>query len=137
MKFYLATSLAVLLGGVNAQVTTYPCPAAGAPPTVIVGSTSTSSQTVRIPIISAPDGLCTLVRRSSDGTKRAPVARSYSGRGWEVSAGRFGGRTPTGVANDASMRASVDCNAGGTANECDVTLPPLEDAGTQEYVLER
>jgi hypothetical protein len=120
-----------IIGVVDAQIPlTVPCPAAGGA-TVVPGASSASSVTVRIPIVSAPDGLCTLVRRRKPtGDRRAPVARSYASRGWEVSAGKFAG-------NDAGLVASVDCNQGGL-HECDVTLPPLEneDGVEEEYVLE-
>lgn len=131
----LSIALLALLGGGGASAqTTIPCPAPGSS-SVLPGATTSSPLTVRIPIISAADGLCTIVHRNAtDGSRRAPVARSYAGRQWEISAGKFTSRTPTGSTSSSTGLASVDCSAG-SEHECDVTLPPLESAG-QEYVLE-
>jgi hypothetical protein len=140
MKLFGASSVLCLLSHrtyeANAQaVTTIPCPAAGAPPTVIPSSL-TSNTTVHIPIISNANGLCTLLRHNAtDNTQRAPVARSYANRNsWEVSAGLFSGRTPTG--SSSVGRVVVDCDAPSLDPlECEIVLPPLVDS-TQEYILE-
>ncbi|KAL7541246.1 hypothetical protein ACHAXR_012136 [Thalassiosira sp. AJA248-18] len=106
---------------------TYPCPAAGSS-TILPITPSSSTTTIRIPIISNPNGLCILLRHSSiDGTKRAHVARSYAGNAWELSPGPFTKR---------DSGANVDCD-GGDEYECDVVLPGLlDDEHQQEYVLE-
>ena len=81
--------------------------------------------TIRLPRISASNGLCLLTRReAATGKQRATVSRSYAGKDWERSPGLFA-KTGSGVV--------VDCTAGG-AVECDVTLPAL-DSGF-EYILE-
>ena len=118
----LAAYTGVTIDSVNGQ-TTYPCPAAGT--TTILSASTTSSTTIRVPIISAPNGLCILSRRDpvSD-TQRAPVARSFANQPWQHSPGIFA-RTGSG--------ASVDCSAG-SATECDVIVPPLPDG--MEYILE-
>lgn len=127
----LIGTLGALLGAVGVDiasaqsVSTHPCPAAGQSSTlpILPGPDSTP---VRLPIVSEPSGLCILLRRSSaDGSKRAAVVRSYSGRSWERSPGLF-----SKVSNGVDI---VDCSAG-TEHECDVTLPPLDEG--QEYVLE-
>ena len=134
MKLHQGLSLliATYSGHAMAQ-TTYTCPATpGAPPTRLSEAVLNGpSGTVRIPIVSDPNGLCTLVRHNATagGTQRAPVARSYAARGgWEMSAGLFAG---------AESGLAVDCSAvetgGGTT--CDVTLPLLSGDG-QEYILE-
>ena len=109
-------------------ITTYPCPPAGSSsPLSDILPTAATPTTIRLPIVSASDGLCLLLRNDPiTGKSRAPVARSYAGRLWEQSAGLFA-RTGSGV--------TVDCSAG-TANECDVTLPPLDPSGSEQYVLE-
>ena len=131
MKLHQGLSLLIAICcGLDAMAqTTYDCPAtAGAPPTllseVVLGGPPV---TVRIPIVTDPNGLCTLVRHNATagGMQRAPVARSYASRGgWEVSAGLF--------ANGATSGLAVDCTAETT---CDVTLPPLSGDG-QQYILE-
>jgi len=127
MKLHAASTLLAAIASlrkVDAQ-TTHSCPAAGSTTTLPITSVTTTPTTIRIPIISASDGLCILTRRNSQtGTNRAPVARSYASLGWEQSPGLFA-RTNSG--------ASVDCT-GGSSNECDVTVPPLDEG--MEYVLE-
>ena len=123
------TTLTSLLIGasinyVDAQtITTYPCPSAGQQSILPISSTTTTSITIRVPIISDPNGLCTLTRHNVV-TGNAPVARSYSNRSWEPTAGLFA-KTDSGV--------SIDCDAG-SIHECEVTLPPLTDDG-EEYIL--
>lgn len=114
------TTLTSLLIGasinyVDAQtITTYPCPSAGQQSILPISSTTTTSITIRVPIISDPNGLCTLTRHNVV-TGNAPVARSYSNRSWELTAGLFA-KTDSGV--------SIDCDAG-SIHECEVTLPPM------------
>ena len=123
------TTLTSLLIGasinyVDAQtITTYPCPSAGQQSILPISSTNTNSITIRVPIISDPNGLCTLTCHNVV-TGNAPVARSYSNRSWELTAGLFA-TTDSGV--------SIDCDAG-SIHECEVTLPPLTDDG-EEYIL--
>lgn len=131
MKFsVVAVAASLFLFGnivANAQ-TTYPCPAAGSSYPLPLTSTN-GPTTIRLPIISAPDGLCILTRRSiSTKKQRAPVVRSYGRSGgvnvWERSAGIYA-RTGSGV--------SVDCS-GGSGTTCDVSVPALDEG--MEYVLE-
>lgn len=125
----IATIIGIIhINNATAQtIITYPCPAAGSPPTILpIAPSPTTSTTVRVPIISAPNGLCILTRReAATDEKRAPVARSYAHQPWQHSPGLFA-RTGSG--------ASVDCTTGGSVNECDVTLPPLSEG--MEYILE-
>ena len=127
--FFLGVSSidAAAAAGQEEEVVTYPCPPAGnsfilpisPPPT-----TESTTTTVRLPKISNRNGLCILLRRSADGSRRAHIARSYGDKQWERAAGRFAKPT-SGVA--------VDCDAGGE-HECDVTLPALQE--DEVFVLE-
>lgn len=113
---------------VDAQITTYPCPAAGTSSILPISNTNTSSSSsISLPIITNPNGLCILLRHSKvDGSKRVHLVRSYAGNGWELSSGSFTKR-------DSGV--TVDCNVG-DVYECEVTLPPLAMDGNEEYVLE-
>ena len=125
-----ATITSLLIGAsikVDAQITTYPCPSESSSPTILPLSSSidTTPTTIRIPVISASNGLCILTRRNiSTQTQRAPLARSYAGYNWEKSPGLFA-KTGSGV--------SVDCSTP-SGPECDVTVPPLLEG--MEYILE-
>lgn len=121
------TSLLISASSINvdAQITTYPCPSAGQQSILPLSSIDTTPTTIRIPIISASDGVCILTRRNiSTQTQRAPLARSYSGYNWGQSSGVFA-KTGSGVL--------VDCSTP-SGPECDVTVPPLLDG--MEYILE-
>ena len=112
----------VVVKDVDGQ-TTYSCPSIGGGQTVLPAETL-----IRIPIVTDPNSLCTLVRHNATagGTQRAPVARSFASRGsWEVSAGLF--------SNSATSGLSLDCDAG-DGTTCDVTLPPVTNG--QQYILE-
>ena len=121
------TSLLISASSINvdAQITTYPCPSEASSPTILpFSSIDTTPTTIRIPIISASNGVCILTRRNiSTQTQRAPLARSYAGKNWAQSSGVFA-KTGSGVL--------VDCTPSGP--ECDVTVPPLLDG--MEYILE-
>ena len=121
-----ATTVIGISNNVSAQQV-YPCPAAGTSSILPISNTNTTSSSIRLPIITNPNGLCILLRHSKvDGTKRVHVVRSYAGNGWELSSGSFTKR-------DSGV--TVDCNVG-DVYECEVTLPPLAMDGTEEYVLE-
>ena len=119
--------LAALLIAPSQAATPYTCPPVNVS-TVITEATPSGSQpiTISIPSTTASNELCTLIRRKiSTGKARAPVARSYAGRNWEVSAGFFA-RSGSGLI--------VDCSATSMEGVCEVTLPSLGE--DQEYVLE-
>lgn len=109
--------------------TTYTCPTVGSTSTTII--IPTSETIIRIPIVSDTNDLCTLVRHTTTtGLQRAPVARSYAARNWEISAGLFSNAAKSGLA--------VDCTpADGATGVCDITLPtsPTLELG-EEYILE-
>ena len=128
----LVQGLAVLftsaIGVADAQTpTAYACPAVGSSTAI-----PTSETTIRIPVVSNANELCTLVRHTiATGLQRVPVTRSYATRDWEVSAGLYSNIDQSGLA--------VDCApADGTPGVCDITLPtsPTLEVGTQEYILE-
>ena len=127
MKFR-ASIVSLLATGASLPYTasqTISCPPANAPP-VPLATSPTAPTTVRIPIISASDGLCILSRHDTltlTDKQRAPVARSYASRDWEKTAGLYA---------KAGSGVTVDCSAG-SVNECDVTLPALENG--KEYIL--
>ena len=118
----LLSTAFVAVNVVNGQ-TTYTCPIEGSAGTVLPAET-----TIRIPIITNADTLCTLVRHNitAGGSQRAPVARSFAARGsWEVSAGLF--------SNGATSGLTIDC-ASGDGTTCDITLPPVRSG--EEYIIE-
>ena len=125
MKFHALSTLiwaSTVPSNVNAQVT-YACPSAGSISLPI--SPAYGVTTIRLPRVSPSDGLCLLTRRNaSTGGERATASRSYAGRDWERSAGVLA-KTGSGVV--------VDCTQG-SAMECDVTLPALDQGF--EYILE-
>lgn len=119
----LLSTAFVAVNVVNGQ-TTYTCPIEGSAGTVLPAET-----TIRIPIITNADTLCTLVRHNitAGGSQRAPVARSFAARGsWEVSAGLF--------SNGATSGLTIDCESSGDGTTCDITLPPVSNG--EEYILE-
>ena len=120
LALIIATTF-VVVKDVDGQ-TTYSCPSIG-------GQTVLPAETpIRIPIVTDPNSLCTLIRHNvaAGGTQRAPVARSFASRGsWEVSAGLF--------SNAATSGLSLDCDTG-DGTTCDVTLPPVNNG--QQYILE-
>lgn len=126
---YLLLLAAALLVAPSKAATTYNCPPVNVSTVIVEATTGSGSQpiTISIPSTTSTNELCTLIRRkTSTGKSRAPVARSYAGRDWEVSAGFFA-RSNSGLI--------VDCDTATTsAGVCDVTLPSLGD--DQEYVLE-
>ena len=113
------------------EVPTYTCPIDGS-------TTSIPAETlVRIPIVTDPNNLCTLIRHNATGggsTQRAPVARSYAARGlWEVSAGLF--------SNTATSGLTINCGDDGgettpPSSTCDIFLPPITPDSGEEYILE-
>jgi len=118
----LLSTVFVAVNVVSGQ-TIYTCPIEGSAGTVLPAET-----TIRIPIITNADTLCTLVRHNitAGGSQRAPVARSFAARGsWEVSAGLF--------SNGATSGLTLDC-ASGDGTMCDITLPPVRSG--EEYILE-
>ena len=125
MKFVHLSFIVASGGPTFASAATYACPAPGAPSTII--SNVVAPTTISVPIISSPTGLCILLRQNaSDGTKRAPVARSYAARGeWEKSPGLFS-KTGSGV--------SVNCPGAEDDETCDITVPPLREG--EVYALE-
>lgn len=128
--YLLLLAAALLVVPSKAATTTpYNCPPVNVSTVIVEATTTGSGQpiTISIPSTTSTNELCTLIRRkTSTGKSRAPVARSYAGRDWEVSAGFFA-RSGSGLI--------VDCDAATTsAGVCDVTLPSLGD--DQEYVLE-
>jgi len=111
-----------------ATTTPYNCPPVNVSTVIVEATAGSQPITISIPSTTSTNELCTLIRRkTSTGKSRAPVARSYAGRNWEVSAGFFA-RSNSGLI--------VDCDTATTSNAgvCDVTLPSLDD--DQEYVLE-
>ena len=124
----LLLAAALLVAPSKAATTTpYNCPPVNVSTVIVEATTGGQPITISIPSTTSTNELCTLIRRkTSTGKSRAPVARSYAGRDWEVSAGFFA-RSGSGLI--------VDCDAATTsAGVCDVTLPSLGD--DQEYVLE-
>ena len=110
-----------------AAQTPYSCPLLPADGPTVISSADTS---IRVPVTSSLDGLCTLVRRrvgsNNPSSRRKPVARSYAGRPWEVVAGLY--------ANVAQSGLDVICSD--VSGECDITLPTLPVDGSEEYILE-
>lgn len=124
MKFHALSLIWALTApsNVNAQAT-YVCPSAGSISLPI--SPADGVTTIRLPRVSPSDALCLLTRRNAaTGGERVTASRSYAGRDWERSAGTLA-KTGSGVV--------VDCTQG-SATECDVTLPALDQGF--EYILE-
>ena len=123
---YLLLLAAALLIAPSKAATPYNCPPVDVSTVIAEATPSGQPITISIPSTTSTNELCTLIRRkTSTGKSRAPVARSYAGRNWEVSAGFFA-RSGSGLI--------VDCDGSTTAGVCDVTLPSLGEG--QEYVLE-
>ena len=125
--YLLLLATALLIAPSKAATTPYNCPPVDVSTVIVEATPSGQPITISIPSTTSTNELCTLIRRkTSTGKSRAPVARSYAGRNWEVSAGFFA-RSGSGLI--------VDCDDGtASAGVCDVTLPSLGD--DQEYVLE-
>lgn len=122
----LLLAAALLVAPSKAATTPYNCPPVNVSTVIAEATPSGQPITISIPSTTSTNELCTLIRRkTSTGKSRAPVARSYAGRNWEVSAGFFA-RSGSGLI--------VDCDGTTSAGVCDVTLPSLGD--DQEYVLE-